>query len=394
MRHVSGKYVQGELLDNIREIEDWITDYAVANSHEVSDATLRADMDRRVRDASFGRNAVMFDDKNYPSIMVRFPFTRLIDLNSNWGNAPHEAFIQNGVTKNEFWAGKYLPIVVGSGADARAVSLRRRDPKHTIDFDDSWKACIQKGAGWHLLTNAEWALILMKAHKTQWFCRGNNSYGRDYVRTDETAEATLIDASNRPNRTATGTGPVSWSHDGTPFGVFDLNGNIWKWVGGLRLVDGEIQILENNNAADHTKDQTNPDSLTWKAILQDGSLVAPGTADTLKLDATNADGSGNIELGTSVDNQSDGTTSANTLFKDVATKPGITAPDILKRLGLFPMDANYPHGRAYMRNLGERLPSRGGSWVGSSVAGLPSLYLYDPRDAAVNTRGFALAYQG
>ena len=43
---------------------------------------------------------------------------------------------------------------------------------------------------------------------------------------------------------------MGWSHDGTPFGIWDLNGNVWEWVGELRIVDGEIQVIPDNDAAD------------------------------------------------------------------------------------------------------------------------------------------------
>jgi len=391
MKYISGKYVQGEMLENIREIEDWITDYYV-HYGAVSDKVLQSDMDRRVRDASFGRNAVFFDDLNFPSIMVRFPSTKLKEIDSSWADSPHQSFIKNGSVKNEFWIGKYLPIVNGSGESARAVSLRRRDPSNTINFDNSRLACTQKGTGWHLMTNAEWALIMLLAHKNGFFPRGNNSYGKDYVKTSEMAEVSHFYSGTTIGRTATGTGPVAWSHDGSPFGVFDLNGNVNKWVAGLRLNGGEIQIFENNNAADGTKDHSSA-SGEWKAILQDGSLVAPGTADTLKMDATNVDGSGNIVIGTTVDNVSDGTTSADTMFKDVVAKGATTIPAILKQLCLFPEDTDYPHGRMYMRNLGERLPYRGGNWINTSSAGLPFLNLSYGRTNALYYLGFALAYQ-
>ncbi|MCP6237317.1 hypothetical protein NL436_27935, partial [Klebsiella pneumoniae] len=81
-------------------------------------------------------------------------------------------------------------------------------------------------------------------------------------------------------RTLTGAGPVTWRHDGTPAGIADLVGNIWEFTPGLRLVDGEIQVLANNDAAT-ASDFT--DAAPWKAVLQDGSLVAPGTSGTLKL---------------------------------------------------------------------------------------------------------------
>ena len=388
MRFISGKYTSGELLDNVRAVEDWITNYFLERG-PVSDEVLKSDMSKRLLDVSFGRNDVIFDDQGNPSIMVRIPETRLYVLDSSWGNVLHPAFIVNGQAVSELWVAKYQPFTVGSGASERAISLRRRDPRVSVPFDQALTACKQKGAGWHLMTNAEWALILNWCKANGFWPRGNNSYGRDYSRTAEHGEASYISGTNI-GRVATGTGPVGWSHDGSPFGIFNLNGNVWEWVGGLRLMDGEIQILENNNAADNTKDQSAA-SEGWKAIMPDGSLVEPETEGTLKYDATNVSGSGNIVLATSVVNQTSGGPYATTAFRDLTARD-VAAPALLHQLGLFPKDANYGTGTVYMRNLGERLPRRGGHWGGTSTAGVPCLDLILPRSISISSLGFRLAY--
>lgn len=38
-------------------------------------------------------------------------------------------------------------------------------------------------------------------------------------------------------------GPVTWNHNHHGDGICDLNGNVWEWNAGMRLVDGEIQIM-------------------------------------------------------------------------------------------------------------------------------------------------------
>ena len=86
----------------------------------------------------------------------------------------------------------------------------------------------------------------------------------------------------------TGTGPVSWSHDGTLEGIWDLNGNIWEWMGGLRTVKGEVQVLANNNAADLDHSQS-ASSAQWKAIdATTGEYITPDgkgtTANSIKMD--------------------------------------------------------------------------------------------------------------
>lgn len=389
MKFISGKYTSRELLDNVRAVEDWITNHFLERG-PTTDKAVQKEMSQRLLDVSFGRNDVIFDDQGNPSIMVRIPETRLNVLDSSWGNALHPAFIVNGQAVSGLWIAKYQAFTVGSGASERAVVLRRRDPRAFVTFDQALTACKQKGAGWHLMTNAEWALILNWCKANGFWPRGNNSYGRDYSRTAEHGEVSYIYSGTIIGRVATGTGPVGWSHDGSPFGIFDLNGNVWEWVGGLRLMDGEIQILVNNNAADNTKDQSAA-SEEWKAIMPDGSLVEPGTEGTLKYDATNVDGSGNIVLATSVVNQTSGDPYTSTAFRNLTARD-VAAPALLHQLGLFPKDANYGTGTVYMRNLGERLPRRGGDWGYTSHAGVPCLDLILQRSNSYYFIGFRLAY--
>lgn len=387
MTYISGPYSQGQLLKEIHEIEIALTE-RFKRDGAITDAAEKKSWRDRVLEASMGRNTVMYDDQGNPSVMVLVPMAVLGDLIAYGGNAPHPAFIVSGQVKAVLHISKYQNIIVGSGASARALSLKYQDPANNISFDNSLAACQQKGEGWHLMTNAEWAAIALTQWKKGFLCRGNNSYGKDYVATSEKGIPSYYSGDNIA-RVLTGSGPLPWTHDGTPFGIFDLNGNVREWIGGFRINDGEINIIQDNNAALYNADHGVASAL-WKAILEDGSLVAPGTASTLNYDATGAGGTGSIIVKTGAGTNLDPSTSAATMFKDL-TAPGVLVPNILKTLALYPDDTTIPTGRVYARS-GERLPGRGGGWSGASGAGLFSLYLYDSRSYTYANIGFRSAF--
>ncbi|MCD6526988.1 MAG: SUMF1/EgtB/PvdO family nonheme iron enzyme [Desulfuromonas sp.] len=344
-----------------------------------------------VEAASGGKNTVMYDDKGYPSVMVEIPKFNLEDIDPSLGTGVHPAFIVNGVEKKSIFIAKYQATI----HDERALSLPGHDPATYVDFDTALARCKDKGAGWHLMTNAEWAAIALWCWKNGTMPRGNNNYGRDVGQKHEVGRLTqdgVVLGTSGTARTATGSGPATWSHDHTPDGISDLNGNVYEWNGGLRINDGEIQVLENNNAADSTKDQSAASAL-WRAIAAaDGSLVDPGTAGSLKYDATGATGAGSVQIDTVIDSQSDGTTYAGGVFESMAADAGITVPERLLQLGLAPVGAGLGGDYIYARNVGERLPLRGGSWTRGTYAGVFVLYLAYERSNSDGPIGFRPAF--
>lgn len=343
-----------------------------------------------VEAASGGVNTVLYDAKGYPSVMCIIPRFNIEDIDPAMGSGTHPAFIVNGVPKSEIFVGKFLAHI----HDNHAMSLPGQNPSASINFDTADARCTAKGPGWHMMTNAEWSAVALWCWKNGFMPRGNTQYGRDHVQQYETGrrqDAGAPGDTSGTARTLTGSGPASWFHDNSPAGIADLTGNVWEWQRGLRLVDGEIQIIPDNDAAATDADHSDPSPL-WKAVMQNGTLVAPGTADSLKWNATGTNGTGSTQLDTAVTSQSDGSTSASDMYKDVAAAAGVTAPNLLKLLGLFPHATDMVRGRFYMSNAGERLPLRGGRWDSGGAAGVFSLYLAHPRSSASTRVGFRPAF--
>ncbi|MEG1083992.1 MAG: hypothetical protein RSE04_06080 [Hydrogenoanaerobacterium sp.] len=334
-----------------------------------------------VEAASGGKQTVRYDNKGIPSVMNIIPQLTYKDVGLGSSTAPLPAFVINGKNVDQLYIGTYMATV----HDGRAYSLPGQVPKVYTDHDQAVALCRAKGDGWHCMTNAEYAAIALWCKANGYYPRGNNNYGSDVSAPHERCRPGTKGSDGRTNLGLTGSGPSSWTHDGTPNGIYGLNGDAWEWSTGLRIVNGEIQILVDNNAALPTADFT-VGSAQWKAILQNGTPVVPGTADTLKYSTVSGKPTISTVLGTPV--------ASSCAFKDIAVGAGITIPDVLKGLALYPSD-NSDHGgdSFYVDNTqAERLFFRGGSWDGTSAAGVFALNGGGPRSNSYDGLGFRVAF--
>lgn len=336
--------------------------------------------------ASFGgNNAVKFDDLGMPSIMVGIPKMKYSDIITGGTQEVLPWWIMDGVEKEVIWVSKYINVVVND----RAYSLPMKDPKCNINFDTALAACRRKGEGWHLNQNGVFAAINLWCQRNGFIPRGNTNWGKSYVKAYENGITTYVDTNytdGRGGRTATGSGPITWNHDGSPAGIADLCGNCWEWVAGMRIVNGEIQIIPYGNSM---KSDCNmgADSTEWKAIKPDGSLVEPGTAGTLHYDY--------ISNKIVISNSTTSTFSQNIAFGSLEAASGVSIPQIAIAAGLIKDSADVydtTAHRQYINTDGERLPRRGSSFHYPSIGGGAALDLSDARFGVYNGVSFRSAF--
>jgi hypothetical protein len=334
-----------------------------------------------------GKNTIILDDREMPSIMVRWEKQKNNAILTGGSDVVHPGSIVNGVEKT-MYVSKYQNIVMND----RAYSLPFQDPRVNVNFDQAVSFCRNKkttGGAWGLMPFSLWAQIALWCKKNGTMPRGNNNYGADHGYPHEKGVPTAYESATaqshagEPLRCATGSGPATWNHNWLPDGIADLNGNVWEWCAGLRLNAGEIQIIPNANCMDSDIPLTAA-STYWKAIAADGSLVDPGTAGTLKYDST-------FKIVQTLTAET-GTPSGS--FTSLGKADGLTIPEIAKALILYPADPSGDYGGDYhwWNVEGERLPICGGSWDAAAGAGVFGVHLDAPRSGSGGGVGFRSAF--
>ena len=280
------------------------------------------------------KNEVIFDNRGIPDIMVSFTPDEL--------GLPAEL---RGRKVEAYLIGKYPATLI----DGVPHSLPYQQPAVNINYDEAIRLCEAKGPGWHLITNDEWAALAHQIRKNGTLPRGNTNSGKIHSHPEEIG-TTYPDSYGK---TLTGSGPVTWNHDGTAEGVADMCGNIWEHVGGIRFVDGQVQVIPDNGAAagaDQSKDSKewtplySPDGDTIYYNVENGRIklrpIAPDDQDYGGVCFTELDGS------------------------------LIDVPEKLIELGLYPAPGYDGTDYFWLDTDGERCVVRGGSWSSGADAGV------------------------
>lgn len=311
------------------------------------------------------RNVVVFDDRGIPSIMVRIERPKAA--------VTPEMFIIGGKEVDAIYISKYPNKVI----DGRAYSLPMVDPTTEITFDEALEACTTKGEGWHLMTATEWEYLLNESRELGTIPHGNTDWGGDYYRKEEQGKREGCGY----GRTLTGSGPVTWNHDHTIYGVSDLNGNVWEWLAGVRIVNGILEYIPNNDAA-LTGGDLSRDSGKWQQLKTDrGTIRVNVEYGEIKITDKAADEDYTPDY--------DGVSWENL---EVNLQK---IPQELRYLGILPENGVKEEKDTYIyfdATEGEYLPFRGSSFYRPPSSGPSALYLGHVRSISCVSVGFRSAF--
>lgn len=348
------------------------------------------EMKKAVEELTDNRNTVIFDNVGMPSVVVKIFKKNSSDLYTGGANTTHPAFIIGNETRGVVGFSKFMNTII----NGRAYSLPLSIPTTNISYDLAVQACRNKDGMWGLVPDALWAVVSYMSYNSGTIPHGNTYYG-SWFNSNGISESGLpaANSDNNVTLTLTGSGPDTWSHDGTPYGVYDMCGNAHCWVGGSKLRNGKLTFIPNADSVLVDTDLS-LDSSAWKEINSSGLFVEVGSDNTLKFgwDSTNLKWV--LKSSLSANEQASSSKACN--FADFGTESGLSVPAYLYDVARMPV-GNYDYGQCKnsMNNAnGEYMPVRGGGFDNKQNAHIFRCDNSDKRSYKYSALGFFSAYYG
>ena len=341
---------------------------------------------KQVESASKGQNTVYYTAKGQPSYFYVVPA-----FNDVTTGVLHPAFKRASISeatltdRTELLFGMY-PGTLRNGELLSLPGVAPYAPTSGAGVDyfmNLANACNNgtTATGFHLANNVEWSAVQQLCTAGGYYPNGNTDYGRS---SDNSLERGVNSVTGRyvaatgttTTTTMTGSGPSSWRHNNSPFGIADLCGNTWEWSPGMRLNSYEINVISYDgttigNPALFASTDMVLSSPKWYAINGSTGALMLATAGTPTANsvryASAASGTADYTLYCA-----SGAAFEGMVNSTGANPVGTTALNLCKTHGLFPR-ATYSNGDAFYLNAGEVIPARGGSWSNSSGAGVFAL---------------------
>lgn len=305
---------------------------------------------------------IIIDDFGNSQIVRRIPIHTFEDLNITDCpfTGPLDCFIRQDLALRPYVD---VPVYEASNSGGKVVSQAGKTPWTSINADNARARSEELNSKSVMISQEIWAMLCWNMLAGGFQPRGNTEYGRSHSNLDEfgrRANGRVPNDRSGAAYTLTGSGPMEWSHDGTPFGVMDLVGNVWEWVDGMKMVDGQFIVAE------YTGQPESEWSATGVYISETGQFtnVAPSTLN-----------------------------SGSQVWGSMSKDASYSGNERLQRLMIEPIACTSALGGRFYWNLdGERFPLRGGGWGITSNAGPAALSCGYPRSFTSSSVGFRSAF--
>lgn len=249
----------------------------------------------------------------------------------------------------------------------RTVSRAGLAPYVYLNFDEFKAKANDLAGGFVMLDQYHdafigWQILSILANGGQ-KPRGNTEWGRahDAIReVGRRVDGTISNERTGNGATLTGSGPDSWRHDGTPFGVSDWIGGVWELVDGFKMLGGQFYVAEYSGQPE----------AQWIAT---GRYINSGHIFSMTPPPSPVSG--------------------NQTWGLLTKSADYAGHELLQRLLIEPIDCTKVlNGRFYYNTDGERFPIRRGGWSDGGIAGPAALNLFHPRSTRNSSFGGRLAF--